>query len=63
MKKKMKMIEKEIGVRRVLCFVGPFPTLLATPATLNIFDNPGLWANFPKKLDFVSGFFSYMDKI
>ena len=42
MKKKMKMIEKEIGVRRVLCFVGPFPTLLATPATLNIFDNPGL---------------------
>ena len=30
-----------IGVRCVLCFVGPPPTFLASPATLNLFDNPG----------------------
>ena len=31
------MIDAEIGVRPVSCFVGPPPTLLVT---LNLFDNP-----------------------
>ena len=30
-----------IGVRYVSCFVGPPPSFLASPATLNLFDNPG----------------------
>ena len=40
MKNKMRMIKAAIGVRCVSCFVGPPPTFLASPATLNLFDNP-----------------------
>ena len=40
MKKKMGMIKAVIGIRCVSCFVGPPPTFLASPATLNLFDNP-----------------------
>ena len=36
----MRMIKAAIGVRSV-CFVGP-PNFLASPATLNLFDNPAL---------------------
>ena len=46
--KKKKFYEKQdendqkvaIGVRCVSCFVGPLPTFLASPASLNLFDNP-----------------------
>ena len=40
MKNKMRMIKAVIGVRCVLCFVGPPATFLASLATLNLFDNP-----------------------
>ena len=40
MKNKMRMIKAAIGVRCVSCFVGPPATFLASPATLNLFDNP-----------------------
>ena len=36
---KNKMIKAAIGVRCVSCFVGPPATFLASPATLNRFDN------------------------
>ena len=47
--KKRKFYEKQdendqkatLGVRCVSCFVGPPPTFLASPATLNLFDSPG----------------------
>ena len=42
MKNKMRMIKAAIGVRCVSCFVGPPATFLASPATLNLFDNPEL---------------------
>ena len=42
MKNKMRMIKAEIGVRCVSCFVGPPATILASPATLNLFDNPAI---------------------
>ena len=47
-----------IGVRCVLCFVGPPPTFLASPATLNLFDNPdislvgSLYSVYQKSLPF-----------
>ena len=40
MKNKMRMIKAAIRVRCVSWFVGPPPTFLASPATLNLFDNP-----------------------
>ena len=40
MKNKMGMIKAAIGVRCVSCFVGPPATCLASPATLDLFDNP-----------------------
>ena len=40
MKNKTRMIKAVIGVRCVSCFVGSPPTFLASPATLNLFDNP-----------------------
>ena len=36
----MRMIKAVIGVRCVSCFVRPPATFLASPATLNLFDNP-----------------------
>ena len=39
MKNKMRMIKAVIGVRCVSCFVRPSATFLASPATLNLFDN------------------------
>ena len=41
-KTKMRMIEAAIGVSCVSCFVGKPHTFLATPASLNFFDNPEL---------------------
>ena len=41
MKKKTRIIKAAIGIRCISCFVGPPPTFLASPATLNLFDNPG----------------------
>ena len=40
MKNNMRMIKAAIGIRSVSCFVGPPLTFLASPATLNVFDNP-----------------------
>ena len=40
MKNKVRMIKGAIGIRCVSCFVGPPPTFLESPATLNLFDNP-----------------------
>ena len=39
---KMRMIEAAIMVRPILCFVWQPSTLLATPTTLNLFENPVL---------------------
>ena len=41
-KNKIRMIEVAIGVRFVSCFVGPPLTFLASPTTLNLFDNPAI---------------------
>ena len=45
MKNKLRMIKAAIEVRCVSCFVGPPPSFLASPATLNHFDNPVIMMN------------------